>query len=212
MLDGSVLPAPERLHSVVHSHRVWPADDRHAACRRSRTLAASSSASGGVVMRNGARCGLAAESLRHAAACSPAGSAPRSRWCWDGGWCRRRSSTASCAATSSSICGGAAFCEGWAHRASLRTGLGSPSSSWSTHGRYAPDLQGARATGPAGGFRVHHAVRRGLQVLGRLSREQRHGARHGESGMGLLVALLEPPAARLPGGSVCSTSWRGPPR
>ena len=54
---------------------------------------------------------------------------------------------------------------------------------------------GPRATGPAGGFRVHHVVRRGLQVHGRLSTEQRHGVGHGESGMGLLVALLETAAA-----------------
>ena len=60
-------PAPEPLHSVVHSHHVWPADHRHARAVPARTLAASSSASGGVVMRNGGPGGLAAESFRIAA-------------------------------------------------------------------------------------------------------------------------------------------------
>ncbi len=69
-----------------------------------------------------------------------------------------------------------------------------------------------RAAAAAGRFRAHHALGRDLQALLGLPRERRHGARHGEPRVGLLVALLEPAAAAERAGSVSVTRRHGKPR
>ena len=176
---ASFLPATERVHAGVHPVGVRRADARDAGCRRCPRRAASSSANGGAATRN------------RRAASTPCRIRSSCRCCWRSGSPRHRAHRLG-------------WCGPWAALVNLvlcryffihmrwkgvLRGMGAPGfmAYWLALAvfllEYTQPLRagpaGPRAAGAAGGSRVHHAVRRRLQVHGRLSAQPRHGARDG---------------------------------